>query len=119
MTTTVTPFTGQRIVPAKWCWSEPRDDTLLEATVPVTTPLDGLPATSVPTPAQNRPAAADLLTVNQVATAMQVSKMTVYRLIHAGTLGAVRVGQSLRLPRASVEAFLRAEPDQPGRPSAI
>jgi excisionase family DNA binding protein len=118
MTTTVTPFRGQRIVPAKWCWSEPRDDTILEATVPVTTPSGGLPATAAPAPAQNRPAAAELLTVNQVATAMQVSKMTVYRLIHAGTLGAVRVGQSLRLPRASVEAFLRAEPDQPGRPSA-
>jgi len=29
-------------------------------------------------------------------------------LIHAGTLHAVREGQSLRLPRESVEAFLRA-----------
>lgn len=88
--------------------------------MPVTSPTDGLAAAVAPSPDQNRAApaaaaAAELLTVNQVATAMQVSKMTVYRLIHAGTLRAVRVGQSLRLPRASVEAFLHAEPSQPDR----
>jgi excisionase family DNA binding protein len=52
-------------------------------------------------------AALDLMTVHEVATLLRVSKMTVYRLVHAGTLRATRVGQSLRLPRATVEAFLR------------
>jgi excisionase family DNA binding protein len=48
----------------------------------------------------------ELLTVNEVAVTLRVSKMTVYRLIHAGQLGAIRVGQSLQLPRSSVDAFL-------------
>jgi len=47
-----------------------------------------------------------LFTVNQVAAAMGVSKMTVYRLIHAGTLRAIRVDGSLRLYRDSVEAVV-------------
>jgi excisionase family DNA binding protein len=48
----------------------------------------------------------ELLTVNEVAVTLRVSKMTVYRLIHAGRLAAIRVGQSLRLPRGSVDAFV-------------
>jgi excisionase family DNA binding protein len=68
----------------------------------------------VPTPGQSTDPAAtsergervELLTVNEVAATLRVSKMTVYRLIHAGQLGAIRVGQSLRLPRGSVETFL-------------
>jgi excisionase family DNA binding protein len=52
-------------------------------------------------------AALELMTVHEVATLLRVSKMTVYRLVHSGTLRATRVGQSLRLPRATVEAFLR------------
>ena len=36
------------------------------------------------------------LTVAEVATVMRVSKMTVYRLVHAGDLPAVRVGRSAR-----------------------
>lgn len=39
-----------------------------------------------------------LLTVNEVAEAARVSKMTIYRLIHEGTLSAVRVGRSFRVP---------------------
>ena len=37
------------------------------------------------------------LTVAEVATAMRVSKMTVYRLVHSGELPAVRVGRSFRV----------------------
>jgi len=54
------------------------------------------------------PATIELFTVNQVASAMQVSKMTVYRLIRADALRAVRVDGSLRLYRDSVEAYLCA-----------
>jgi len=49
----------------------------------------------------------NLLTVAEVAEAMRVSKMTVYRLVHAGTLPAVRVGRSFRVPQDAVTEYLR------------
>ena len=51
---------------------------------------------------------AQFLTVAEVAARMQVSKMTVYRLVHAGELPAARVGRSFRVPRRAVENHLRA-----------
>ena len=62
------------------------------------------------------PAAGDLLTVAEVAVMLRVSKMTIYRLIDAGRLNAVRVGRSFRLPQASVELFLceASDPDRCG-----
>jgi excisionase family DNA binding protein len=47
------------------------------------------------------------LTVAEVAAAMRVSKMTVYRLVHSGTMPAVRVGRSFRVPEAAVSDYLR------------
>ena len=47
------------------------------------------------------------LTVAEVATAMRVSKMTVYRLVHSGELTAVRVGKSFRVPEKAVHEYLR------------
>lgn len=47
------------------------------------------------------------LTVAEVAAAMRVSKMTVYRLVHAGTLPAVQVGRSFRIPEQAVQDYLR------------
>jgi excisionase family DNA binding protein len=47
------------------------------------------------------------LTVAEVATAMRVSKMTVYRLVHSGELPAVRVGRSFRVPEQDVHEYLR------------
>lgn len=46
------------------------------------------------------------LTVAEVATIMRVSKMTVYRLVHAGELPAVRVGRSFRVPEQAVHDYL-------------
>lgn len=46
------------------------------------------------------------LTVTEVAQVMRVSKMTVYRLIHAGELPAIRVGKSFRVPQGAVEQLL-------------
>lgn len=46
------------------------------------------------------------LTVAEVARLMRVSKMTVYRLVHAGELTAVRVGRSFRVPESAVHAYL-------------
>lgn len=47
-----------------------------------------------------------LLTVGEVATLMRVSNMTVYRLIKAGQLSAIRVGKNYRIRRADVERYL-------------
>jgi excisionase family DNA binding protein len=48
-----------------------------------------------------------LMTVAEVARAMRVSKMTVYRLVHAGDLPAVRVGRSYRVNEDAVRDYLR------------
>lgn len=47
------------------------------------------------------------LTVAEVAAVMRVSKMTVYRLVHAGLLPAARVGRSFRVPEQAVHDYLR------------
>ncbi len=54
------------------------------------------------------------LTVAEVAAAMRVSKMTVYRLVHAGDLPAVRVGRSFRVPEEAVNEYLRKSYFQAG-----
>ena len=48
-----------------------------------------------------------LLTVSEVAAAMRVSNMTVYRLIKGGELPAVRVGKNYRIREDDLERFLR------------
>ena len=55
------------------------------------------------------PALADVkfLTVAEVAAVMRVSKMTVYRMVHAAELPAVRVGRSFRVPEKAVHDYLR------------
>jgi excisionase family DNA binding protein len=45
----------------------------------------------------------DLLTVAEVAGMWGVSKVTVYRMVRCGQLNTLRVGHSLRIPRAAVE----------------
>lgn len=47
------------------------------------------------------------LTVAEVSALMRVSRMTVYRLVHAGVLPAVRVGRSFRVPEEAVHEYLR------------
>ena len=54
------------------------------------------------------------LTVAEVAAAMRVSKMTVYRLVHAGDLPAARVGRSYRVPEDAVDEYLRKSYFQAG-----
>jgi len=48
------------------------------------------------------------LTVAEVASIMRVSKMTVYRMVHAGELPAIRVGRSFRVPEDAVQRYLRS-----------
>jgi excisionase family DNA binding protein len=46
------------------------------------------------------------LTVTEVANLMRVSNMTVYRLIRAGRLNAVRVGNRYRVNESDVHKYL-------------
>jgi excisionase family DNA binding protein len=62
---------------------------------------------STPHTTEGRLGEVRFLTVAEVATLMRVSKMTVYRLVHAGDLTAVRVGRSFRVPEHAVDAYLR------------
>lgn len=47
-----------------------------------------------------------MLTVGEVAAAMRVSNMTVYRLIKSGELAAVRVGKNYRIRESDVTRYL-------------
>jgi excisionase family DNA binding protein len=47
-----------------------------------------------------------LLTVAEVADMLRVSNMTVYRLIKAGQIGAIRVGKNYRIPQADLDDYL-------------
>ena len=49
---------------------------------------------------------ARFLTVAEVADMLRVSSMTVYRLIKAGDLKAIRVGKSYRLAEDEVDRYL-------------
>lgn len=46
------------------------------------------------------------LKVKEVAGRLKVHSMTVYRLIHAGHLDAVRVGKAYRISGESLRAYL-------------
>ncbi|WP_062070165.1 helix-turn-helix domain-containing protein [Demequina sediminicola] len=46
------------------------------------------------------------LTVAEVAELLRVSRMTVYRWVHAGEIPAVQFGRSYRVPRAAVDKFM-------------
>ncbi len=54
------------------------------------------------------------MTVAEVAEIMRVSTMTVYRLIKAGDLRAVRVGRSYRLAEDEVDRYLARSFTQAG-----
>ncbi len=47
-----------------------------------------------------------LLTVKEVAETMRVSTMTVYRLIKAGELAAIRVGKHFRIRERDLSEYL-------------
>jgi excisionase family DNA binding protein len=48
----------------------------------------------------------DLLTTSEVQALLKLDRTTIYRMIKAGRLAGVRVGQQWRFPRANVEALL-------------
>ena len=47
------------------------------------------------------------LTVAEVADMMRVSTMTVYRMVHAGEMPAIRFGRSFRIPESAVVAVIQ------------
>lgn len=47
-----------------------------------------------------------LLNINEIASTLRVSKMTVYRFIRDGRLPAIRIGNSLRVYRSDLNEFL-------------
>ena len=66
-----------------------------------------------PDKADRSPAAPEqfgaLLTVNEVARMLRVSKMTIYRLIEDRHLPALRVGRSYRIPTTAVTDYLATQ----------
>lgn len=56
----------------------------------------------------SEPAGSDsrLLRVREVAEALSVSNMTVYRLIRDGEIRAFRVGHGWRVPEADLQEYL-------------
>lgn len=59
-------------------------------------------------------ASARFLTAQEVAELLRVSTMTVYRLIKAGDLPAVRVGRSFRVRDVDVDAYVSSRYNQAG-----
>ncbi len=56
--------------------------------------------------ADNGASRTTFLTVAEVADMLRVSRMTVYRWVHAGDMPAVRFGRSFRVPATAIEAFM-------------
>ena len=52
---------------------------------------------------------AQFLTVGEVAGALRVSNMTVYRLINAGQLPAARIGRSFRLRQEDLDRYVAGQ----------
>ena len=67
----------------------------------------------IPLPREDN-AKARYLTVAEVAGTLRVSTMTVYRIISAGDLPAVRVGRSYRLREDDVDKYLADRYTQAG-----
>ncbi len=59
-------------------------------------------------------ASARFLTAQEVAELLRVSTMTVYRLIKAGDLPAIRVGRSFRVRDVDVDAYVSSRYNQAG-----
>ena len=57
---------------------------------------------------------ARFVTVAEVASMLRVSNMTVYRLIQAGTIPAVRVGRSYRIREDDVDRYLARQYTEAG-----
>jgi excisionase family DNA binding protein len=50
-----------------------------------------------------------LLTINDVAYSLAISRDSVYRLVRSGSLSPIRVGERLRFRREDIDAYLNRE----------
>lgn len=50
-----------------------------------------------------------VLTVQEVADELRVSKMTVYRMVHSGEIRSMRVGRSIRITEEAWREYLDLE----------
>lgn len=55
----------------------------------------------------NPPVHSEFLSVDEVATYLYVSAMTIYRLIKANEIPAIRVGRMYRIKRTDLEAYVQ------------
>lgn len=51
----------------------------------------------------------DLLTAEEACEALKVGKNSLYELLASGTLKAYRNGRVWRVPKISIEAYIRAQ----------
>jgi excisionase family DNA binding protein len=61
---------------------------------------------------QERPLApteAEVLTVEEAATVLRISRTLAFAAVRDGELPSVRIGRRVLVPRARLEAFLRGE----------
>lgn len=49
----------------------------------------------------------DILTVPQVAQALGVGRKAVYDLVNNNILGAIRVGRTIKVPKFSLEEYVK------------
>ena len=49
----------------------------------------------------------DILTIPQVAQALRIGRKAAYALVKDNTLGAIRVGRTIKVPKFSLEEFIR------------
>lgn len=50
----------------------------------------------------------DILTVLEVAEILYIGRNTVYDLLHTGKLKGVKIGRSWKIPKASLEKYIKS-----------
>lgn len=57
-----------------------------------------------------------MMRADEVAAALGVGRSKVYEMLASGQLPVVRIGRSLRVPRAALEHWVAAQTQQPTKP---
>lgn len=50
----------------------------------------------------------DILTVQQVAEALRIGKSAAYKLVNKRTIGSVRIGKKIRVPKACLIEYVQS-----------
>jgi excisionase family DNA binding protein len=64
----------------------------------------------------NTPAAPAVFRVPEAALYLQIARGQAYRMVAEGQLPVIRIGRSLRIPKASLDAWLAAQLKPASRP---